>query len=181
LFTLPNVLSLSRIPIGVFAALAAVHHAWGLAFSLLLLGCLTDLADGYIAKRWDMGSDIGADVLEPVCDLALTTGAIVGLVLTHRLPIWVVIVMVVITAIVQIINSFMTQTRLFTHFGQWFMPIYFLAVIWTLLLSYAWLALNTGPFTAFLSLQILATIFLIDAKRHRFLDWFGPVLASRTK
>ena len=125
MFTLPNVLSLTRFPIGACVALAACHHAWGLAFGLLLLGCLTDLADGYIAKRWNMGSVFGADVLEPVCDLALTTGAIVGLVLTHRLPLWTVIVMVVIAGVVQVINSFMVETRLFTHFGQWFMPIYF--------------------------------------------------------
>ena len=157
MLTLPNVLSLSRFPAGVLVVLTAVHHAWGLAFGVLLLGCLTDLADGYIAMRWDMASDFGADVLEPVCDLALTTGAIVGLVLTHKLPFWVVIGMIIVAGVVQVINSFMVETRLFTHFGQWFMPVYFLAVIWAGLIWYAELALPAGPFMVFDGLQYIAT------------------------
>ncbi len=178
MFTLPNVLSLTRLPIGAAVALTAIHDAWGLAFALVLLGCLTDLADGYVAKRWNMGSKLGAEVLEPICDLALTVGAIVGLVMSHHLSIWLILVMGILAGIVQYINSFMTKTVLFTHFGQWFMPMYFLVVIWLLLIGYAHLALNSNAFIAFVGLASLATIFLIGEKRERFRAWFTPAQSA---
>jgi len=127
--TLPNALSISRFPIGALVGLAAIHRNWGWAFALLLLGCLTDLADGYVAKHWNVASDFGANYLEPICDLALTAGALIGLLVTHELSIWALGAMVIVLVIVQVINSFMIKTVLFRYFGKWFMPLYFLAVI----------------------------------------------------
>lgn len=68
LFTIPNLLSLFRLGlIPSFVRLYTVHDAplWGCG--VLLLSGATDILDGYIARRFDMTSDVGK-ILDPVAD-----------------------------------------------------------------------------------------------------------------
>ncbi len=66
--TIPNLLSVFRlalIPVIVWAYLGLKNT--GLTGALLLLSGLTDVVDGFIARRFDMISDVGK-VLDPVAD-----------------------------------------------------------------------------------------------------------------
>lgn len=175
---LPNLLSLSRIPMAIAVAITAAQHSWLLAFALLLIGCITDVADGLVASWLNQKTDFGADVLEPVCDLALTAGAITGLVLTHRLS-WIVVFFAALGyGGVQVINSFFTQTAAFTKFGQWFMPCSFILVIELLLGRYAWLGMNETRAVLFITAQMVVSIYLAGLKRGRFADWFSGFTAT---
>lgn len=71
IFTIPNCLSLFRIaliPVYVILYLrAANEQQYLLAGSILAFSCLTDLADGIIARRFDMITTLGK-VLDPLAD-----------------------------------------------------------------------------------------------------------------
>jgi phosphatidylglycerophosphate synthase len=59
----PNALSLSRIPLGMaFIALydTSEIRRFSAALAVALLALLTDVADGWLARRWQVGSDAGA-------------------------------------------------------------------------------------------------------------------------
>lgn len=71
ILALPNLLSLSRI-ILIPGYIAVYHHAeeaWQylLAGSILAVSCLTDTADGIIARKLQMITDIGK-ILDPLAD-----------------------------------------------------------------------------------------------------------------
>ena len=72
-FTIPNVLSLFRLGlIPVYMSLylrAATPRAYYVAGGILALSCLTDLADGFIARRFHMTSRLGR-FLDPAADKA---------------------------------------------------------------------------------------------------------------
>ena len=72
-FTIPNVLSLFRlilIPVYMNIYLHAEGmHDYILAGGILAVSCLTDLADGYIARRFHMISTVGK-ILDPIADKA---------------------------------------------------------------------------------------------------------------
>ena len=77
-FTIPNIISLIRIVlIPVFIAIYFSDmknaHAW--AFLIIILSAISDVADGIIARRFNMVSDLGK-VLDPIAD-KLTQVAIV--------------------------------------------------------------------------------------------------------
>ena len=71
--TIPNLLSLFRLAlIPVYMTLyrnAATGKDYLLAGTVLTLSCLTDMADGYIARRFHMVSTVGK-VLDPLADKA---------------------------------------------------------------------------------------------------------------
>lgn len=68
IFTIPNLLSMFRILlIPLLAWLCLWKHAYLPTLGVLALSGLTDVADGFIARRFNMISDLGK-VLDPIAD-----------------------------------------------------------------------------------------------------------------
>lgn len=60
------------------------------AAALFVVGMATDGIDGFIARRYNLVTDLGK-ILDPIADKVLTGGALIGLSLTGELPWWVTI------------------------------------------------------------------------------------------
>jgi len=97
---LPNAITIARIlcaPVFLWMLLAdggaggALRWAAGIVF---IVAIATDGIDGYIARRYDIVSDLGK-LLDPIADKALTGVAFVGLSILGELPWWVTVVVLV--------------------------------------------------------------------------------------
>ncbi|MGL5540573.1 MAG: CDP-alcohol phosphatidyltransferase family protein [Erysipelotrichaceae bacterium] len=97
-FTIPNILGYIRlllIPLFVYMYLNAQNSAqYILAACVLCLSGLTDLLDGYIARRFHMITDFGK-VLDPIAD-KLTQGVVAFLLAFHIPYMWILLVLVCI-------------------------------------------------------------------------------------
>jgi cardiolipin synthase len=85
--TLPNVITFGRIvsvPVTIWL-MTAGQFRW--AFWLFVGSGVSDGLDGFIAKRFDMRSELGA-LLDPLADKALLVCVYVTLGLEGRLPLW---------------------------------------------------------------------------------------------
>jgi CDP-diacylglycerol--glycerol-3-phosphate 3-phosphatidyltransferase len=82
-------LTLGRAVIGLPLLLALVNGAEALAWLLLLLGGLSDAADGWLARRSGGGSVWGAR-LDPLTDKILISAPLLWLGATGVLPLWAV-------------------------------------------------------------------------------------------
>lgn len=73
IFTIPNLLSMFRlliIPVYITIYLKANTPAhYYIAAGILIISCLTDMLDGFIARRFNMISNLGK-ILDPVADKA---------------------------------------------------------------------------------------------------------------
>src|SRR5258706_11083914 len=98
----PNLLTLLRIffvPLLVAALLG--HSDWldlgfsqqTLALLIFLAAAATDLLDGYLARRWRQITTVGM-LLDPIADKLLISAALISLVDIHRLPAWMVILII---------------------------------------------------------------------------------------
>jgi cardiolipin synthase len=90
---LPNAISLARlasVPLAIWLVLGGSYAA---AFWVFVGAGLSDGVDGYIAKRFDRRTPLGA-ILDPVADKALLTSLFVTLFLTGHLPGWLVALVV---------------------------------------------------------------------------------------
>ena len=68
ILTIPNLLTLFRlILIPVIAWLYCARQDYAMAAAMLVLSGVTDVADGYIARHFNMISDLGK-MLDPVAD-----------------------------------------------------------------------------------------------------------------
>ncbi len=93
--TLPNILTLLRILAIPFFAIALWYGHHGKACVLFAAAGFTDLLDGYIARRFDMKSELGA-ILDPAADKLLMTTAFVLMAWPRdhyvaTVPVWVAI------------------------------------------------------------------------------------------
>jgi len=92
---LPNALTLARIflvPIVVVVLLTVeirIRAFWGA--SLFLVAALTDLLDGYLARRRKQVTTLGR-LLDPIADKLLISSALVSLVQLKIAPAWMVVI-----------------------------------------------------------------------------------------
>src|SRR5438309_5410268 len=90
---LPNWLTVLRILlIPVFVSLL-VYRRPGTALAVFCLASLTDLLDGYIARRRGSQSRLGA-FLDPMADKLLLTASFVTLTYLKALPFWIAAVVI---------------------------------------------------------------------------------------
>ena len=68
ILTIPNLLSVVRLLlIPVIVWLYCQRQAYHMALAVLILSAVTDIADGMIARKWNLVSDLGK-ALDPVAD-----------------------------------------------------------------------------------------------------------------
>ncbi|ARQ02114.1 CDP-alcohol phosphatidyltransferase family protein [Pseudorhodoplanes sinuspersici] len=90
---LPNLITMARIlsvPLIVWTITSG--HMLP-AFLLFLTAGLSDAVDGFLAKRFNMATELGA-MLDPLADKALIVSIYVALSFSEALPLWVVILVV---------------------------------------------------------------------------------------
>ncbi|GIU82262.1 MAG: CDP-diacylglycerol--glycerol-3-phosphate 3-phosphatidyltransferase [Acidobacteria bacterium] len=98
--TLPNYLTLTRIflvPLLVVILLTPVSEDWfgieryALAIIIFLAASLTDILDGYLARKRNQVSKFGT-LFDPIADKLLISAALIALVEKHLAPAWAVVI-----------------------------------------------------------------------------------------
>lgn len=85
--TVPNLLSLGRLATTPVAGWLIVSERRAAAVLLIAVMGVTDYLDGYIARATDSVSELGI-LLDPVSDRVLIMTAIVTLMISDDLPLW---------------------------------------------------------------------------------------------
>jgi phosphatidylglycerophosphate synthase len=75
----PDALTIARFPLAVGVVVAALAGASGWAIALAVAAAITDIADGWLARRWGVTSARGA-ALDSWADAALAAGLVVALI-----------------------------------------------------------------------------------------------------
>ena len=106
---LPNILTLARIffvPL-VVAALVQEHRVYSfqffgfeialgnemLALVIFLVAAITDMLDGYLARKWSQITTLGM-LLDPIADKLLISASLIALVEVRAVPAWMVILII---------------------------------------------------------------------------------------
>ncbi len=90
---LPNLITLGRLLAVPLAISLIVDGSYGVAFWVFAGAGISDALDGYIAKRFDARTRLGA-LLDPLADKTLVASVYVTLGLAGQLPNWLVILVV---------------------------------------------------------------------------------------
>lgn len=90
---LPNLISLGRLLLVPLAIWLILISRYGIAFWILVAAGISDALDGFIAKRFDRRTRLGA-LLDPVADKAMLVSVYITLGVAHQLWTWLVILVV---------------------------------------------------------------------------------------
>ena len=96
---IPNVISSIRILLVAPIAVALVNHQLMIAIALFGTAALSDVADGFLAKRYGWQTELGA-ALDPAADKLLLATVFVTLAYLRLAPLWLVAAAVARDAII---------------------------------------------------------------------------------
>ncbi len=101
---LPNLISLGRLLLVPLTIWLILGGRYGIAFWVFVVAGVSDALDGFIAKRFNRRTRLGA-LLDPVADKALLVSVYVTLGLAHQL--WTSLVILVVFRDVMIVGGFL--------------------------------------------------------------------------
>ena len=101
---IPNLITLGRILLVPIVVWAIVSGQMRIAFILFVVAGVSDGIDGFLAKRFQMKSELGA-YLDPLADKALIVSIYISLGIAKALPIFLVIL--VVSRDIMIVSAFM--------------------------------------------------------------------------
>ncbi len=187
---LPNLLTVFRIflvPLIVVVLLTEFHfEKWfffnreELAVGIFLLASLTDLLDGYLARKRHQVTTVG-QLLDPIADKLLVASVLISLVEMHLTPAWVVVVIVgrefSVTGL-RMVAAIHQVSIPAGVLGKWKMVVEVMAIcliIWGNQREWEWVKLAGNAllyFVAFIAIVSMIEYFVKFAKR---IDLFqGP-------
>ncbi|KAH0836766.1 CDP-alcohol phosphatidyltransferase-domain-containing protein [Lanmaoa asiatica] len=111
IYTLPNLLTASRILACPVLGWSIFHDDFYLATGLLVYAGLSDLVDGYLARRFNMHSVLGT-ILDPAADKALMTTLTVALAVKGMLPLWLATIIIGRDALLSLSAFYIRYTSL---------------------------------------------------------------------
>jgi cardiolipin synthase (CMP-forming) len=84
---IPNLITALRILLIAPIAVSLLHHRLLVALGLFFVAAVSDLLDGFLAKRFGWQSTLGG-VLDPAADKLLLATSFVVLAAMHLVPLW---------------------------------------------------------------------------------------------
>ena len=88
---LPNFLTIIRLLLVPIMAYFLISRDFTLAILFYVLASVTDILDGYIARKYNLITDLGK-ILDPLADKLLQFSALVGLWVVDVIPFWITLV-----------------------------------------------------------------------------------------
>ena len=128
--TLPNLLSLLRLAlVPVFLVLIITEQSLA-AFLVLALASFTDWLDGYLARKLNQITRIGA-LLDPAADRLYIFATLIGLAVTGSIPAWLPVVVIAR----DVLLAFTIPVLASRNYGP--LPVHFFGKAGTFALLYA--------------------------------------------
>ncbi|KAJ5674749.1 uncharacterized protein N7477_004683 [Penicillium maclennaniae] len=91
IYTVPNILTFSRLVAAPVVGYLLVHNYHAAALSLFAYAGITDLIDGWIARKYHLQTVVGT-IIDPMADKLLMTVGVACLAVNGSLPVWLAVI-----------------------------------------------------------------------------------------
>lgn len=115
IFNLPNTISLIRLSVVpfLFILLWSPGEFWSLVLAILFVAAsITDLLDGYIARKYKLVTTMGK-FLDPIADKLMINTAMILMIPIGRIPAWIVALTIIRDFVVDGVRSIASSEGLF--------------------------------------------------------------------
>ena len=175
---LPNTLTIIRFLLIPFIVLYIFTGNYILAFIFFTLSGITDIADGFIARKFNLISNFGK-LMDPLADKLTQISTLTSLVITHIIPTWILIIVLLKEFIMMCGASFLYGKDVVVYsrwYGKLSTVLFYIAIVVSLLLkqfdvSGIWEHLDFGLYCFALVATTFALIMYVkDLYNKGFID-----------
>ena len=167
---LPNKLTILRvilIPFFVFFLISPFFDGYGnyIALAIFIIASLTDMADGKIARKYNLVTNFGK-FMDPLADKLLVCSAMICLVDLKLIPVWVVLIIIAREFIISGFrlvasdNGIVIAASYWGKFKTTFQMLMVIVIIFNINLKLSWLNI-LGTILIYVAL-VLTVVSLID-------------------
>lgn len=168
---IPNILTGFRFFLIPFIFLAVIKTKYLLALILFTISSITDVLDGYIARKYNYITDIGK-LIDPLSDKLTQLFLLLGLWILGILPWWILLIVFIKECIMIICASFLYSKKDVVVYSKWYgklaTSLFYLAIVCSLLIKQFNLDFNFRLDLLLYYLAILATIFSLIMYSMKF-------------
>ncbi len=159
---LPNILTIIRFLLIPIVVIYIFSGNYILAFVFFTISGITDIADGFIARKFNLISNFGK-LMDPLADKLTQIATLASLVFADIIPIWILLI-VLFKEFVMICGASFLYGKAVVVYSKWYgklaTVLFYIAIVTSLLLKQyditgIWVHLDLGLFT----LALIATIF----------------------
>ena len=131
----PNILTIIRFLLIPFIIFYIFTGNYLLAFIFFTISGITDIADGFIARKFNLISNFGK-LMDPLADKLTQISTLTSLVLTNIIPIWILII-VLLKEFIMIVGASFLYGKDVVVYSRWYgklaTVLFYVAIVFSLL------------------------------------------------
>ena len=159
---IPNILTIIRFILIPFIFISVITNHYFIALIIFTISAITDILDGYIARKFNYITDIGK-LLDPLADKLTQISLLLALTILDILPLWILIIVFVKECIIVISASFLYSKKDVVVYSKWYgklaTTLFYLAIVCSLIINQFNINLPFKVDLYLYYLALLATIF----------------------
>ena len=159
---IPNILTIIRFILIPFIFISVLTHHYLLAVIIFTISALTDILDGYIARKYNYITDIGK-LIDPLADKLTQVSLLLALTILEILPWWILAIVFIKECVMVIAASVLYSRKDVVVYSKWYGKLatclFYLAIICSLIINQFNIKLSFRIDLYLYYLAILATIF----------------------
>ncbi len=159
---IPNILTVIRFILIPFIFITVISHHYLIGLIIFTISAITDILDGYIARKYNYITDIGK-LIDPLADKLTQISLLLALTILNILPWWILAVVFIKECIMIITASVLYSRKDVVVYSKWYGKLatilFYLAIICSLLINQFNINFSFRIDLYMYYLAILATIF----------------------
>lgn len=171
----PNILTIVRFLLIPFILVLIFQENYIWAFAILTLSGITDILDGYIARKFNFISDFGK-LMDPLADKLTQISILISLCIKSIVPVWMIVI-IFLKELTMIAGASFLYKKDLVFSSKWWgklaTVIFYIAIACSLIIHYLKLDLHFDIYIYYIA--IFATLFSLvmyfkDSFKKEYLD-----------
>ena len=159
---IPNILTIIRFILIPFIFTSVVNEDFLATIIIFTISAITDILDGYIARKYNYITDIGK-LIDPLADKLTQMSLLLSLAILKILPWWIFAIVFIKECVMIISASLMYKKEDVVVYSKWYVKLatvlFYLAIVCSLLINKFHFIISFRKDLYLYYLAILATIF----------------------
>ena len=135
---IPNILTIIRFILIPFIFISVINQHYLIGIIIFTISAITDVLDGYIARKYNYITDIGK-LIDPLADKLTQLALLLALTLLKLIPLWILIIVFIKELTIIISASFLYSRKDVVVYSKWYgklaTTLFYLAIVSSLIIN----------------------------------------------